>query len=83
MLTIVLSITCLTVALKKTTLIRDFTQMGKETARIAKGNVDDNYGSKRMYIWKETLKIVPNYLLHGVGIDSFHKAFNGKGIVLG
>ena len=28
------------------------------------------------------MKIVPNYLIHGVGIDSFHKAFNGGGLIL-
>ena len=79
---IILSITCLTVALSKTTLIKDLTKMGKETTQIAKGNLDNNYGSKRMYIWKETIKIVPNHLLHGVGIDSFHKAFNGEALIL-
>lgn len=79
---IILSTTCLTVALGKTTLVKDMLKIGKETAEIAKGNVDDMYGTKRMYIWKETMKIVPNYLLHGVGIDTFHKAFNGDSLKL-
>ena len=79
---IILSITCLAVALNKTTLIKDVIKTGKETTEIVKGNLDDNYGSKRMYIWKETMKIVPNHLIHGVGIDSFHKAFNGEALVL-
>lgn len=81
-LAILLSTTCLAVALGKTTLVKDIIKTGKETTEIVKGNLDDNYGSKRMYIWKETLKIVPNHLLHGVGIDSFHKAFNGEALIL-
>ena len=79
---IILSTTCLVVKLDKTTLVKDMLKIGKETSEIVKGNVDDMYGTKRMYIWKETMKIVPNYLLHGVGIDSFHKAFNGDSLKL-
>ena len=81
-LAIILSTTCLAVALGKTTLIKDMIKTGKETTEIAKGNIDDNYGSKRMYIWKETLEIVRENLLHGIGIDSFHKAFNGEALIL-
>ena len=79
---IILLTTCYTVIIGKTTLIKDFTKTRKEVTEITKGNLDDNYGSKRMYIWKETMKIVPNYLIHGVGIDSFHKAFNGEALIL-
>ena len=78
---IVLSITCLTVCIKKTTLVNDVIKIGKEATEVAKGNFDDSFGTKRMFIWKETLKIVPNHLWHGVGIDSFHKAFNGSFLV--
>ena len=49
-----------------------------ETKEITKLNFDDNYGTKRMYIWKSTLKVVPKYILHGVGIDNFVYAFDGK-----
>ena len=79
---IILSVTCLTVKLGKTKLVKDMIQVGNETGEIAKGNLDDTYGTKRMYIWKNTLKVVPNHLLHGVGIDSFHKAFDGKALTL-
>ena len=81
MFVIVLSITCLTVCIKKTTLVNDVIKIGKEATEVAKGNFDDSFGTKRMFIWKETLKIVPNHLWHGVGIDSFHKAFNGSFLV--
>ena len=81
-LSIMLAITCLTVKLGKTTLAKDMLQIGNEATEIAKGNFNENYGTERMYIWKETIKIVPNYLLHGVGIDNFHKAFNGGALIL-
>ena len=79
---IIVSTTFLGVQLGKTTLLKDFIKLGNETTEVAKGNLDNKYGTKRMYIWKETMKIVPNYLLHGVGVDSFHKAFNGEALVL-
>ena len=79
---IILSVTCLAVALNKTTLVKDMLKIGKEATEVAKGNFDDMYGTKRMYIWKNTLKVVPQYLLHGVGIDNFHKAFNGEALTL-
>lgn len=62
----------------KTTLLKDFINLGNETKEIAKGNFDDRYGTKRMFIWKSTLKIVPKNIIHGVGIDNFYYAFGGK-----
>lgn len=78
---IILSITCLTVKLGKTKLVKDMIKIGEETTQIAKGNFDDSFGTKRMFIWKNTLEIVPKHIWHGVGIDSFHKAFNGSFLV--
>ncbi len=43
--------------------------------------VMDNYGTNRIYIWKNVLKVVPKHLLHGVGIDCFAYAFP-KGLLL-
>ena len=54
---------------------------GTEATEIAKGNLDDSYGTKRMYIWKRTVEIVPKHIWHGVGVDSFHKAFDGKALI--
>ena len=31
-------------------------------------------------LWKETIKIVPKYLIHGVGIDNFGNVLYGKPI---
>ncbi|MBQ3416119.1 MAG: O-antigen ligase family protein [Clostridia bacterium] len=77
---ILIFITCLIAKLGKTTLLNDFGTLKDETTEIAKGNFDDYYGTKRIYIWKETLKIVPKYLLHGVGIDNFTNAFDGRAL---
>ena len=52
----------------KTTLFKDFYKTAYETKEITKGKVDDSYGTKRMFIWKSTLKIVPKYIIHGVGL---------------
>lgn len=79
---IILSTICVTIIIGKTTLVKDLIKTENEATEIAKGNLDNNYGTKRMYIWKETIKIIPNNLLHGVGIDSFHKAFNGEALIL-
>lgn len=78
---VVLSIICLAVCLKKTTLVKDVIKVGQEATEVAKGNFDDSFGTKRMFIWKNTLKVVPKYIWHGVGIDSFHKAFNGSFLI--
>ena len=29
-----------------------------------------------MFVWKNTLKVVPKHLLHGVGVDNFYDAFD-------
>ena len=56
-------------------------QVNKTTHEIGStlaGNVKDMYGTGRIYIWKETLKVVPDNLVTGIGIDNFYYAF-GKG----
>ena len=60
---------------KMTTLVKDVIKTKNETIEIAKGNIQDNYGTKRIKIWKETLKIVPKYLVHGAGVDNYLFAF--------
>lgn len=83
-ITIVIIITTFIVfKLGKTTLIRDLNRTGYEIAEVSKGNFDDQFGTKRMALWKKTMKIVPNYLLHGVGLDNFSKVLNGKPIIVG
>lgn len=63
-----------------THLVDDIIKTKNETVEISKGNIKEEYGTKRIVIWKETLKIVPKYLWHGVGIDNFSYAFDGKAL---
>ena len=83
MLITVIMMATMTVAIKsdKTTLFNDFNKTTYEVKDILHGNFDDTYGTKRMFIWKNTVKIVPKYILHGVGIDNFYYAFDGKPLI--
>ena len=45
------------------------------TCLLLKGDVKDNFGTGRIYIWKNTLKVVPENMENGVGIDNFYYAF--------
>ncbi|MBR1413920.1 MAG: O-antigen ligase family protein [Bacilli bacterium] len=62
----------------QTNLLNDFVKTSNETKEVIKGNIKDNYGSSRMFIWKNTLKIVPKNIINGVGIDNFYYAFGDK-----
>ena len=62
----------------KTKLFKDVIKLSVETSEVAKGNFDDSYGTSRMFIWKNTLKVVPKYILHGAGIDNLCFAFGEK-----
>lgn len=62
----------------KTALNKDVKKLTVETSEVAKGNFKDSYGTSRMFIWKNTLKVVPNYLMHGVGIDNLCFAFGDE-----
>ncbi len=35
------------------------------------GNVDESFGTGRIYIWREALKYYPKYIMYGIGIDNF------------
>lgn len=59
----------------RTIIKNDIFNYSKETSEIMKGNINDSYGSCRIFIWKESLRVVPKYLIHGVGIDNFSNAF--------
>lgn len=47
-----------------------------EIKNVVQGNIEDKYGTGRIYIWKNTLKKVPDNLLTGVGIDNYYYAFS-------
>ena len=56
----------------------DTISMFKEVKEISTGNLDESYGTNRMHIWKETIKIVPKNIYFGVGIDNFLNAFGDE-----
>lgn len=62
----------------KTTFVKDLHETGGQAIEISKGNVNERFGTKRIHIWRNTIKIVPKNILHGVGIDNFYFAFDGK-----
>ena len=77
---ILVTITGVTVKFGKTDSLKDISTTSKETTEIAKGNADNSFGSGRIFIWKNTIKIVPDHLLHGTGIDCFTMAFHGNAL---
>ena len=79
---ILLSATFLMHTTKKTYLIKDVIKTKNQTVDIAHGNIDDNYGSNRIYIWRNTLKVVPENILNGVGIDNFYYAFGKRPLTM-
>ena len=49
-----------------------------EIHEILHGNLDDNFGTYRIFLWKRTLSLVPEYPLLGSGPDSFAIRFMAK-----
>ncbi len=59
-------------------VIKDFSS----TVTEVKEGINEESGSGRIKIWKETLPIIPKYLLTGSGVDTFVEAFENKPIML-
>lgn len=49
-----------------------------EIHEILHGNFDDDFGTYRIFLWKRTLKIFPEYPIIGSGPDSFTIRFMAK-----
>lgn len=49
-----------------------------EIHEILHGNLDDNFGTYRIFLWKRTLMIFPDYPLIGSGPDSFAIRFMAR-----
>lgn len=62
----------------KTLMNKDVSRFVGETSEITKGNMNDSFGSARMFIYKNTVKIIPKYIFHGIGIDNFYYAFGNE-----
>lgn len=67
----------------QTTLVKDMIQTKEESVSMVSGTAKNtiDYGTGRIYIWKKTIQIVPNYLVHGIGIDNFYYILDGKPII--
>ena len=66
-----------------TYLLKDLGKTSNEIVEISKGNVNDEYGTSRIKVWKETIKVVPKYLLHGAGIDNYYYIFGDEPLRIG
>ena len=57
----------------------DISQMLNETKNIVtEGEVKDNYGTGRFYIWKRTIEKIKIAPITGFGIDNFNEVFENK-----
>lgn len=81
-LVLLILITIVQVMIGKTNLIKDLVKTKDQTVEIAKGNTQDNFGTNRIYIWKNAIKIVPKNLSYGVGIDNFYYAFGDRPLIM-
>ena len=85
LLIILVIISCETYLFNKlnmTTIVDDLIKTKNESVELAKGNFDGNYGTKRLEVWRRTLKVVPDNLIHGVGIDNYMYAFNKGPLII-
>lgn len=78
----ILTATILTTKSGHTKLVKDLIKTKNQTVEIAKGNINDKYGSNRIFIWRNTLKVLPNHILTGAGIDNFYYAFGNKPLMI-
>ena len=66
-----------------TTLLKDLNTTKNEVSELSRGNYNENYGTKRVEIWRQTIEEVPKYLIHGIGIDNFSLIKNGRPVMVG
>ncbi len=68
---IIISSTYLVTKLPNNNLYQDLITFTKETQSTIKGDINENFGTGRIHIWKQTLKYLDKYFLTGIGIDNF------------
>ena len=54
---------------------QDVQDLASQTTSVSKGEVEENYGTGRIYIWKNTIPKIAEHWLTGVGPDNFLHAF--------
>ena len=52
--------------------------VGQAESSVSTGKVEDNYGTGRIYIWKNTIEKIKEAPITGYGIDNFRRVFNDK-----
>ena len=62
-------------------LVYQIDNMGNEIKNVSQGKIEESYGTGRIRIWKETLKIVPKNIINGIGIDNFYYGFGNKRLI--
>lgn len=67
----------------KTNLVGGLIGSKNEAVKLLSGDSNNNFGAKRLGVWKYSLMIAPHYFLHGAGIDNFVFAFGGRPIMVG
>ncbi|MBR3116298.1 MAG: O-antigen ligase family protein [Bacilli bacterium] len=75
----IISVFCVLHNTKMTTLAEDLKLFKKQTTKMVTGDYesDYNFGSGRIYVWRNTMNYLPKYLLTGIGIDNFKYINNG------
>ncbi len=49
----------------------EVSNLGKEVTSTVVGEIDESFGTGRIYIWREAFKYFPKYKYTGIGIDNF------------
>jgi len=56
----------------------DVLEFKSETKSVSEGKINDDFGTGRVYIWKNTIEKIKVAPITGYGIDNFRLAFNSK-----
>ena len=60
-------------------IVKEVGSTASDTSTVIKEKqIPNSYGTNRFYIWKNTIKKIPNYLLTGSGVDTFNLVFDNK-----
>lgn len=60
-------------------LNEDVSELGMQINETVSGDIEDNFGTGRIYIWKKVLYYLPDYLYTGIGIDNLAYIGNKEG----
>ncbi len=67
---------------KQSFVIKDMNILGGEIKEIKKGNANNSFGTNRIGIWKKSIELVPKYIWHGAGIDTFYYMFGEDVLII-